>query len=235
MNSNLNESLYHKVQMRPLEISEKDLARIFEQVRFDPRLMEVATEFIRDFWWSINPLIFNKCLKNNKSPYTVKPALFAIIRNCRFSSDEVKLEFIRWYEKVAAGIKDPNSQLFYIGLYKIGSKSMDREVNESIECFSHFNLFSKDLPFNKGKPGVVKTKEVLLGSRLGSLALEKNVHAMNIKKIKQQKHLTNDEMIVDLKINRHFLSKILNNNLDGITLDYLIKKDQMAAEFYGAE
>lgn len=40
-------------------------------------------------------------------------------------------------------------------------------------------------------------------------------------------------MITALGINRLFLSKILNNRLDGITLDYLIKKDQLACDLDG--
>lgn len=161
MKNNLNESIYHQVQIRPLDIGERDLARIFEQVRFDPRLMKVATEYVRDFSWNINPQIFNKCLKINKSPFAIKPALYAIIKNFSFPSAEVKLDFIKWYEKVAAGLKDPSPQLFYIGLYKIGSKSMEREVNKVIDSFKTFNLFSKDIPVNKAIPGTVKTKEIL--------------------------------------------------------------------------
>lgn len=233
MNKHLNESIYHAVQTRPLEVSERDLAKIFDQVRFDARLMEVATEFIRDYWWNINPSEFNRRLKLSKNPFAVKPAIYAVLKCCSFPSEDTKLKFMKWYEVVAQGIKDPSPQLFYFNIYPIGSKSLNAEVDEAIECFSKFNLFAKDLPFNKAIPKTVRTKEMLLGIRLNLLDLEKNECAVNIKNLKWIKHLTNEQMSQDLEINRDFLSRILNNNLNGITLDYLIKKEKVALEKYG--
>jgi predicted XRE-type DNA-binding protein len=215
-------SIYYRIQNQPLEIGEKDLALIFDQVRFDPRLMEVATEFLRDYWWNMNPKILNQRLKKIKSPFAIKPAILAIIKNSTFLNEDVRQGFLTWHESVTAGIKNPNPQLFYIALNKIGSKSMRREEQESLPCFSTFNLLAKDLPFNKAHPGFVKGKEE--GLKFATKDFLKTQCALKIKNFKQSNAFSNVQIMKKLGINRTFLSKILNSKLDGITLDYLSEK-----------
>lgn len=228
-------SIYYQIQNHPLEIGEKDLARIFDQVRFDPRLMEVATEFIRDFWWNLNPGMVNNKLKLSRFPYAIKPAILAIIKNSHFPSDEVFKVFLKWYGVVVSGIKNPNPQLFYIGLNAIGSKSMRREEDEALPYFTSFNLIAKDAPFNKGNSGSVKTKEILKLSRIDDCSSIKSELALNLRDLKQSQHLSNNEMINILGINRTFLSKILNNKLEGITIDYLTQKNSLIKKKFGTD
>jgi predicted XRE-type DNA-binding protein len=219
-----NSSIYYKVQNQALHIGEKDLARIFDRARFDPRLMEVATEFIRDFWWNINPTLLNRTLKNAKFPFAVKPAIAAILQNSAFPNKETYLLFLTWYEAVVAGIKNPRPQLFYIGLNKIGSKSMRWEEEEAIPCFTNYNLIAKDIPFNKGRPGVVKNREQLLNQKFDEKKSVKSELALKIKSYKESNRLKNSELAEQLGINRTFISKILNNDLEHITVDYLMEK-----------
>lgn len=225
--SSPTETLYFPIQNHSLEIGEKDLAHIFERVRFDPRLMEVATEFIRDFWWNLAPETLNHQMKLSKYPFAIKPAILAILRNCHFANPQLQQSFGDWANLVLRGIRDPAPQLFYIGLNKIGSKSMQREENEALACFTQHNLIAKDLPFNKGIPGFVKTKEDQTAKLNFSDSL-KSEFALKIRKFKVSGDYTNAQMTDILKINRTFLSKILNNKLTGISLDYLAEKAQLA-------
>lgn len=219
-----NSSIYYLIQNQPLQVGERDLARIFDMARFDPRLMEVATEFVRDYWWNLNAAALNRSLKNAKYPYAIKPATAAVLRNSIFSDKKTRSEFVDWFEVVVGAIKNPLPQLFYIALNPIGSKSMRREESEAISCFTDFNLLAKDIPFNKGKPGIVKSRDFVSERSTDAKGLLKCELANKIKHYKQYNNLKNDEVSKNLGINRVFLSKILNNRLDGVTLDYLMEK-----------
>lgn len=221
---NGDSSIYYKIQNQSLQIGERDLARIFDMARFDPRLMEVATEFVRDYWWNLNPSVLNKRLKNAKFPYAIKPAIAAILKNSAFLNEETHSKFIAWYEAVVTGIKNPSPQLFYIALNPIGSKSMRREEEEAIPCFTSFNLIAKDIPFNKGMPGVVKTKDLIANQITNAKGLLKSDLANKIKNYKEANHLKNEEVSKKLGINRVFLSNILNNRLEKVSVDYLLEK-----------
>lgn len=227
-------SIYFRIQNNPLEIGEKETASLFDECRLDPRLMEVMTEFIRDFWWNLNPSILNAALKRNRTQGAIKPSLLAIFKNCLFPNDETKKEFTHWYERVNVGLRTPKSpQLFYIGLNKIGSRSMNREVEEALPYFKKYNFFAKDPPFNKGIPGTVKIKSTLLkDERIDPYLSTKNDLAHQIKLLKSSLHLKNTEIIEALGINRMFLSKILKNDLTGISADYLLKKTTLIRSRY---
>ncbi len=217
-------SIYYKLQNQALSLGEKDVARIFDMVRFDPRLMEVATEFIRDYWWNLNSAVLNKSLKNSKYPYSIRPTISAILKNSTFPNNNIRQQFIEWYESVVSGIKSPPLQLFYFGLSKIGSRSMEREQTEAIPCFLDFNLLAKDIPFNKGLPGTVKTKELLTHVRIDAKEALKSELASKIKHLKIAEKLTNEQIAKRLDMNRSFVSNIMNNRLEHITVDYLLEK-----------
>nr|BFD64956.1 hypothetical protein BdHM001_36370 [Bdellovibrio sp. HM001] len=227
--SKTHSSKYYRLQNLPMQIGERDLARIFNECRFDPRLMEVATEFVRDYWWNLDPKLLNRYLKRTRFPYAIKPAILAIIKHCEFRNEGTRASFLKWRESVVASIKNPSPQLFYIGVHAIGSRAMQAEVSESLPCFSEFNLFAKDLPFNKGNPKFVKNGAEQTNHFTEAGALKAKM-AMKIKSFKKEKSLTNDELSEKLGINRAFVSKIMNNKLDGITLDYLMKRSELISQ-----
>jgi hypothetical protein len=220
-------SLYFQLQNHSLKISEKKLAKVFEKVRYDARLMEVATEFIRDFWWNLDPHLLNRRMQISKFPFAIKPAISAILNSCSFSDKIRRHKFTAWCQIASRGIKNPPPQLFYIGLNNIGSNSMRREETEALDCFSSHGLIAKDLPFNKGIPGSVKTREDF-PDRFDFKEILKSDLSLKIKLFKSQNGLNSIETMKALRINRTFLSKILGNNLEGITLDYLAAKAQAA-------
>ena len=77
---------YYKIQMQPLSISESNVAQAFDQSRFDPRLMEIMTEFIRDFWWCLNPQELNKMCKKANHQFMFKASISVILDSCKISS-----------------------------------------------------------------------------------------------------------------------------------------------------
>ncbi|MEK6628137.1 MAG: helix-turn-helix domain-containing protein [Bdellovibrionota bacterium] len=217
--------VYFNIQMHPLELSERDVAKALDKARFDPRLMEIMTEFVRDFWWRLDPTKLNKALKKSKSPFVIK-GITSVIMDFSQMSKESRQEFIDWVYLCTRGIKDPNPQLLYVGVIPFG-KSLFRETAEALPSFFKHNLITKDLPFNKGKPGLLKTCASLSENRLSEIELLKLKYIQKIKNIKIEKKLTNEEICQRTGINRVFLSKILNNKLDGISVEYLKKKSSL--------
>ena len=148
---------YFKIQNKPLTISERDVAAVLDQSRFDPRLMEIITEFIRDFWWVMNPSELNKASKKSKHPFMIKVATTIILDMCEMTKCN-KEDFTKWYLVVNASIKDPAPQLLYCGIAPIFSNMMRDELEYAIPSALKHNIIVKDLPFNKGIPGVLKSE-----------------------------------------------------------------------------
>lgn len=208
--------------MNPLSLSERDVAQALDKSRFDPRLMEIMTEFIRDYWWALGPSQLNKLVKKSKSPFVIKGITSVILDLCQMHPQE-RLQFADWVYYSTRGIKDPNPQLLYIGVIPFG-QSLLRETKEALPSFLKHNLITKDLPFNKGKPGTLKTSANFPKNRLDEIDLLKLKYCKKIKNIKIEKKLSNDEICNLTGINRVFLSKILNNKLTGISVEYLKEK-----------
>jgi hypothetical protein len=210
--------LYHGIQNDPLRFSEKEISEHFDRARLDPRLMEVLTEFLRDFWWHLNPAVFNRQLKKRKYPYVAKAVLSVIWDHCEIS-DEVRKSFSDWTEQALRGIRDPRPQLLYLGLYSVGSRQILREIHEGVDSFRRHHLFAKDLPFNKGLPKRVASPASL--QLLDPVDTLKRSYAARIKDFKRSRDLTNNEVMTLTGINRVFLSRILNNKLSSISVEYL--------------
>jgi predicted XRE-type DNA-binding protein len=91
------------------------------------------------------------------------------------------------------------------------------------ELFKH-NLILKDLPFNKGKPGILKSRNNPPANRIDKLDHLKIEYVEKIKEFKRRKNLNNHELISLTGINRVFLSRILNNKFEKISVEYLKEK-----------
>lgn len=216
-------TVYHLIQTKPAELSEKDFAFGLNRARLDPRLMEVITEALRDFWWNLDPEELNKQIKKTKNPFMLKAALSAILAYCRIEPEDQN-GFHKWVLLAIRGIKNPPPQLLYIGILPIGSKSMKLEVELALPCFKKMNLICKDIPFNKQIAGILRSEKNLPVNVLKDIDVIKINAARKIKNYKKQHHLTNDELGARLKINRVSISKILNNKTQGISAEYLVEK-----------
>ena len=213
------DSAYGHFQGTPMLVSEKELSFALDKARFDPRLMEVCTEHIRDFWWNMDPEILNDSCKTKKYPFMIKVATTLIASYCK-SDKKILSDFKKWTELTCQNIDNPPPQLLYIGELKIASKAMSRELNEAIPEVFKLGLIVRDLPFNKQDPKRICTRENPPENKTRESQLMKSDIVMKIKKLKKTQ--TNEELIEHLQTNRVTLSKILNNKIDGITLDYLV-------------
>jgi|GEM_PF-2080307 len=225
MNSFLNlprGDIYNYIQIYPLALSERDVAQALDKSRFDPRLMEIMAEFIRDFWWRLNSMQLNKVLKKSKSPYVIKGITSVILDLCEMKQPD-RVKFSQWVYFCTRGIKDPRPQLLYIGVIPFG-KSLLLETTEAVPAFLKHQLITKDLPFNKAKPCHLKTSENPSKNRVTEVDLLKFRYCEKIKTAKYIKKLSNKVVCEITGINRVFLSKILNNKLDGISVEYLQEK-----------
>lgn len=213
-------AIYFEVQHHPLSLSERDVVALLDQSRLDPRLMEVMTEFVRDFWWNMIPEELNKAAKKSKFPFMIKVATGAVLNYCKMAPDD-KTAFVEWLRIVVRGIKNPAPQLLYVGIIPVGSRLAAEEVESSLPTFVKHNVFSKDLPFNKGKPGILKTEKNPPKNSIDALDLLKRSLAKKIKDLKFLKGFSNEKIIAATGINRVFLSNIMNNKLQKITVEYL--------------
>lgn len=147
--------LYQSIARFPLTVSEKNLALYTQNARNDPRLAEVLTEHIRDFWWKYDPQVLNQKLKSQPWPEAIRPMLIQIFELCE-SDLHTRKKFGLWMSKALSGIGKAPAQLYFFSTGRPRSKSQDREVAESLPSFSKSGYFARDLLFNKGNPGTLK-------------------------------------------------------------------------------
>jgi hypothetical protein len=221
-------TIYYTIQMHPLSLSERDVASAFEQARFDPRLMEIITEFIRDFWWAIDPVLLNKACKKEKSPFMVKAVTSVILDQCEIDIEDHR-KFASWVQYASRGIRDPSPQLLYVGVVPVASRMVQDEITNALPCFRKHGLIAKDLPFNKGRPGILKSEAKPALNKISELDYFKFKIARSFKRIKLDQSLSNTDIIQKTGVNRVFLSKLLNNKLENISAEYLEKKYRILA------
>ncbi|MGZ3806412.1 MAG: XRE family transcriptional regulator [Pseudobdellovibrionaceae bacterium] len=216
----MKDAVYYSIQHHPLALSEKEVLRFLEQARFDPRLMEIMTEYLRDFWWTLSPEELNNSARKMKSPFILKVLTSVILDKCSMTKEE-RSDFGQWVWQATRGIKDPPPQFLYIGQFPVASKTAYLQIEEALPSFFKHNLIAKDLPFNKGIPGSLKTEKNPPANRVDELDLLKFQLGKKIKRIKAERKLSNQEMSKLTGINTVFLSKILNNKLQNISVEYL--------------
>jgi len=206
-------NLLFQIQTHPFSLSEKDVAAYLSAARSDPRLMEVMTEHIRDYWWIHHPVLLNRYCKKSEFPFVLR-AVIAVIRNHCAAAKQVYFDFQNWAELAARGIKKPPSQLLYFNIYSIGSRSLRREVKERLPVFFEQGLICKDLPFNKQNPKELGHRPKLT---LENHDLIKLIAAQKLKRLKLE-GLSNQDILKQYNINRVYLSNLLNNKFEKISL-----------------
>jgi DNA-binding Xre family transcriptional regulator len=224
-------NLYAVIQSKPLLLSERDVVACLDRSRLDPRLMEIMTEFLRDFWWTQDPHVLNKAAKRAKFPFMLVASLSAIFAYCEIPSN-LRAPFSSWYSAAIRTIKKPVPQLLYAGVIPIGSRSMQNEIDDGLPAFKKINLFSKDMPFNKSRPGEIKYKHSLAGIRSNELDVLKKTYAATFRTIKDSKKLKNQDIISAIGVSRSSLSKILNYKIEDISAEYLREKSEALAVAY---
>lgn len=148
--------LYRELVLKPLDFTEKDIALFSQNARFDPRFAEVLTTHLRDYWWKYDPSLLNKKLKAQPWPASLRPLLNQILLRCEFPTSELRAQYSDWLILASRGIAPVKPQLYFESTLPPRSRSLDREVFESLPEFSSVGFYAKDLMFNKGLPGTVK-------------------------------------------------------------------------------
>ncbi len=215
----LKKEIYEYIQYSPLRISEKELSQICDRSRFDARLFEITTEYIRDFWWTLDAEYLNQKCKKSKSPFVIKCIVSCIFEYCKYD-DVTKSEFIKWMIQATRGIADPSPQLFLVAGYQIASRKEQEQVTNGLACFRRHNIFYADLPFNKSKPGALKSIRDFDHNKINEIDFIKIKAILKIKKLSHK--YKNAELIEKIGINRLFLSKVLNNKTGQISAEYLM-------------
>jgi hypothetical protein len=220
--NSLKKEIYEYVQYSPLSISEKELSQICDRSRFDARLFEITTEYVRDFWWALDAEYLNQNCKKAKSPFVIKCIVSCLFEYCKYDV-ETKKEFTKWMIQATQGISDPKPQLFLVAGYKIASAKEREQVTNGLECFKRHNILYADLPFNKSQPGVLKSVRDF--DKINEIDFIKIKAILKIKKLSHE--YKNTELIEKIGINRLFLSKVLNNKTDQISAEYLLKASNL--------
>lgn len=213
--------LYFKFQQTPLSISESLVGKIISLTRTDPRLLEVITEFIRDYWFVLEPHVLNHFIKKTPDQAVLKAMIATIFTYCKMEVS-VKIEFTEWSKIVLAGIAIPSKKsLFYNSdEIKVGGGIAKRIVSHSIPTFTENGYYFSDLPFNKGIPKSVKS----LNDNSSKISSIEKLKIQSVLKIKEKTlKLTNLEVSDLAHTNTTTVSKILNNKFDTIKLETLLK------------
>lgn len=209
--------------MNPLSLSEKEVTEILDQTRLDPRLMEVITEYLRDFWWVLDAKSLHKHAKKMKHAFSLKVATTLILDHCEMDQNQ-RADFIHWMQEATKSIPNPKPQLYYVSQYPAASRMTWLDLEESLLSFRKVNTYCKDLPFNKGQPGTLKSPTGERPHQASALDLLKLNLARKLKVLKKEQQLSNQQLIQQTGINTVFLSNILNNKLEKISAEYLQEK-----------
>lgn len=185
----------------------------------DARLYEVMTEFVRDFWWALEPQILNKELKKQQNGFLIKTIIASIFDYCEIE-DAIRDEFSKWATFASRGVKDlATPELLYQDI-KIGGKYEKRVIENTLPSFKRHNLYFSDIPFNKELPRSVRSRSCW-NTRFNIIDFLKLDAVLKIKK--DSLSLKNIEIEKKYKTNRVFVSRILNNTYDGIKIDFFEK------------
>ncbi len=215
-------NLYHSVQMLPLSVSERDLVSCLCRSRLDPRLLEVLTEHVRDFWWTKDPEILNRAAKRSAHPFMIKVAVNFVCQLCE-NDEATAQDFHQWMVQALRGIANPAPQFLFVGVVPLFSKSAQIEIDNCQPILKKLNLVSSVIPFNKQMPGRIKPRG-FADRRIGNTDELKLKYVSLLKDYKAQNLLSNAEMINRSGINRVFLSRLLNNKFEKISVEYLESK-----------
>lgn len=212
--------LYRELASFPLSFSEKDIALYTQHCRVDPRLAEVVTEHIRDFWWRYSPGVLNKALKKQPWPASIRPMLNQISEYCE-GGEDLKAEFREWARKVCLGIGNVPPQLYFATVLFPRSETDDLEVTETLPSFSRVGYFARDLLFNKGLPKMLGRPDQEAGAILDAEALMKIKVMGEIRPMLLKMSLK--EIEEKFQIDRTTASKLRGGKVEKIGLKRLFK------------
>lgn len=211
--------VYTTLNVSPLAVDEIFLAFAVEHSRLDPRLAEITTEHIRDFWWKYNPNVLAKKLLNTAWPAAVLPMLLLIENRCKTSKSNLQ-RFKKWSGVVRKQVdKESSPQTYFIPLSMAEVRMRRDEHKKTLPEFFENGYLCRTLLFNKDNP-----KEL-------SSASNNRLSLLNREKLKAAKHLS--KLLGDLNTiaaaqkldtDKTTISKIRRLMVSDISLDFLYTK-----------
>lgn len=212
--------LYQRLVRTPLIFSEKDIAYFIQIARLDPRLAEVITEHLRDYWWKYSPRKLNQKLKTQPWPHAIKPMLAQILEFC-VADKETLSNFKKWYRAVVVRLPDAPPQLYFNLNLPPRSPFLDRQVNESLESFTQFGYYSTSVLFNKGFAKKISNRPHTTNTILGQSDLIK------LKLLSLARKFTKDKKIREIAAKTNFdrttISQIKSGKLVNISIERLAR------------
>ena len=131
-------------------VTGRTLVRYSQWVRLDPRWGEVMVEHIGRHYRQYPVTSLNTPLKS-----VVWPQAFGVLLNhvpfyFKKQGLNKRMEpFKKWSGQVMKGIPPARGELFFIGLYGVGTKMALREVSQAILAYKTWGYFGRDLMINK--------------------------------------------------------------------------------------
>lgn len=111
-----------------------------EMMRYDPRLLSILIIYFIEHWKDVNPLHLRQHLTQMKTPQGVGVLGEFILE---YSSD-VELKY--FFDYLTKGLKPVSPQLFFIGLFAIGSSKHELMAQRSLKQYLKWGFLGRERP-----------------------------------------------------------------------------------------
>ena len=111
-----------------------------DMLRYDPRLLTILIIYFKNHWKDLNPIKLRAFLPKMKHPQ-----VFGVIKE--FLSEDVSdRELGFFFEYIVKGLKPVEPQLFFVGVFQIGSKKHPLTAQKSLRQYSKWGFLSMERP-----------------------------------------------------------------------------------------
>ena len=137
-------------------VSEKQIALYSQWSRLDPRLAEILIQHLSLRWKHYHPIKLNSILRSQTWPAALGVLLnhVPIYHQQKTTNWKEESLFNSWSHCVMNSIPPAKNELFFIDLYKPGSKFLYREAFYSTKMYKKYGYLGKELLINKAKPSI---------------------------------------------------------------------------------
>ena len=111
-----------------------------EMLRYDPRLLSILIIYFLNHWKELNPMMLREGLLSLKAPQVL-----GVLKEFIFNytqDDELKY----FLEYITRGIKPVSPQLFFIGLFSVGSQRHELTSQKSLKQYMRWGFLGRERP-----------------------------------------------------------------------------------------
>ena len=124
----------------PRHSKEELVSLACEMVRYDPRLLSILIIYLIEHWQELNPLHLRKACFQIKTPQVVGVLKEFILEYSQ------GLELKYFLEYVVKGLRPVSPQLFFIGLFSIGSHKHELMAQRSLKQYLKWGFLGRERP-----------------------------------------------------------------------------------------